>query len=131
MDASRLGEILALARAGASDQAWAAFVATRGRDSDDPATLTVLGRLLKGRAAGRNGAARRALYREAADAYAAAATATRATYPLINAASLCLLAGEPGQAAIRAGEVLASLEANPDEPETPYWRVATRAEALL
>jgi hypothetical protein len=131
VDAHHLSEILALARAGAADQAWATFVATPGWESDDPATLILFGRLLKGRAACRQGPQRRALYREAAAAYAAAAVASHATYPLINAASLSLLAGELAQAAIHAREVLVSLEAHPEEPETAYWRVATRAEALL
>ena len=53
------------------------------------------------------------------------------TYPLINAATLSLLAGDGAQAAAYARDVLASLDAHPDEPETPYWRAATRAEALL
>jgi hypothetical protein len=60
-----------------------------------------------------------------------AANASDSTYPLINAASLTLLAGERGAAAKLARRVLRILEAHPEEPETPYWRAATRAEALL
>jgi hypothetical protein len=68
---------------------------------------------------------------EAAAAYRRSAETEPATYPLINAASLSLLAGNPPGAASLAAEVLARIDANPDEPETPYYRAATRAEALL
>ncbi len=53
------------------------------------------------------------------------------TYPLINAATLSLLSGDRAQAEEIAREVLERIAREPDEPETPYWRAATEAEALL
>jgi hypothetical protein len=50
---------------------------------------------------------------------------------LINAATLSLLCGAGDDARALAGETLDRIAANPDEPETPYYRAATRAEALL
>jgi hypothetical protein len=120
--------VIALARAGAVDRAWEMLLAA---GSEAPAALSVRGRLLKDRAQRAEGAERRRLYEEAAAAYRGSAEAEPATYPLINAASLSLLAGNPPGAASLAAEVLARIEAHPDEPETPYYRAATRAEALL
>ena len=60
-----------------------------------------------------------------------AAALQPATYPLINAATLSLLSGDRAQAAEIAREVLARIAAEPEEPETPYYRAATEAEALL
>jgi len=54
-----------------------------------------------------------------------------ATYPLINAATLSLLAGENDQSRARAREVLEKISRADDEQETPYYRIATRSEALL
>jgi len=93
--------------------------------------MVLRGRLLKERAYETKGEERESIFRDAATAYAAAAAASRATYPLINAASLSLLGGDLAQARAYAREVLSSLVTHPDEPETPYWRAATRAEALL
>lgn len=124
-----LGEVRALARVGAAEAAWAALESIGPRE-DAPA-LTLRGRLLKDRAAALDGAARTALLRKAADAYAAAAKLAPATYPLINAATLSLLGGAPARAAQRAAETLALLESGAHEPDTDYWLGATRAEALL
>lgn len=132
MTPSPLFRIVAHARAGALDQAWRLFAEAglEGAD-DDPAVLSVRGRLLKDRALLASGPERRTFYREAADAYGRAGEISGATYPLINAASLALLSGDAEQAARRAAEVLARVEAGADGAETPYWRDATRAEALL
>jgi len=128
----RLALILALARAGATARAWAEFVAAGCDQDGDPTSLTLRGRLLKdGAAAAPSGERRKALYRQAADAYAAAGAATQGTYPLINAATLSLLGGDAAASADYAAQVLDGIERHPDEPETPYWRAATRAEALL
>ncbi|PSJ38896.1 hypothetical protein C7I55_16375 [Sphingomonas deserti] len=89
------------------------------------------GRLLKDNAIRATGHARRALYREAADAYAEAGRGEQSTYPLINAASLALLSGEPAEARELALRVLQRIEDAPEEPETPYYRAATKSEALL
>ena len=125
-----LATIIAHARAGALDRAWAMFEAA-GAAEDDPAALAVKGRLLKDRALRTTGAARADLYREAAASYARAAALGEATYPLINAATLSLLAGDRALSADLARQVLARIADHPDEPETPYYRAATRAEALL
>jgi hypothetical protein len=128
-----LAEMLAYARAGAAEQAWRMF-REAGLEAvvDDPAVLAARGRLLKARgAAAGDPRARRRLYAEAADAYAAAGAARGETYLLINAATLSLLGGDREGARGRAEAVLAALAARPDEPETPYWLAATRAEALL
>jgi hypothetical protein len=126
-----LANIVALARSGALDRAWEEFEREGHLLSDDPAALSIKGRLLKDRALRTSGSDRARLYGEAAQAYARAAGEGGATYPLINAATLSLLAGDPGHAAVLAGQVLARIELYPDEPETPYYRAATGAEALL
>ncbi|MCW3836156.1 tetratricopeptide repeat-containing protein [Sphingomonas canadensis] len=128
-----LAEVHALARAGAKEAARAAFSAA-GLDgvADDPAVLTLKGRLLKDAADGASGAARAALLGRAADAYAAAARLSpAATYPLINAATLALLSGAGRRAEQLARETLALLDGGAHEPDTPYWLGATRSEALL
>ncbi|HEX8222880.1 MAG TPA: tetratricopeptide repeat-containing protein [Allosphingosinicella sp.] len=132
MPPTPLSLIIAYARAGAWGFAWERFVAAGyDRMTDDPAALGVRGRLLKDRALAGEGAGRRRLFAEAAAAYRGAAALSGATYPLINAASLSLLSGDGEQAQALAREVLDGIERDPDEPETPYYRVATRAEALL
>ncbi|MDQ4087444.1 MAG: TRAFs-binding domain-containing protein [Pseudomonadota bacterium] len=127
-----LPTIVALARAGALDHAWAQFCAAGyDRAGDDPAALTVKGRLLKDHALRSEGEERRRYYLQSAQAYRRAAALRPATYPLINAATLFLLSGERAQAEEAAHEVLNRIAREPDEPETPYWRGATEAEALL
>lgn len=97
----------------------------------DPAALAVKGRLLKDRALHAEGEGRRRLYAEAAQAYRRAAELGDATYPLINAATLSLLGSDEAASRALATEVLERIDRNPEEPETPYYRAATRAEALL
>jgi hypothetical protein len=127
--------ITALARAGALDQALRLFE-EGGYDgaTSDPVALAVKGRLLKDRglAASRigGGGERGALLAEAGAAYAAADALTPQPYLLINVATLAYLCGDTGRGRAVAGEVLERLEA-PDLAETPYWIMATRAEALL
>jgi hypothetical protein len=127
-----LSTIIALARAGALDHAWAQFCAAGyDRDDNDPAALTVKGRLLKDHALRASGADRRRFYLQSADAYQRSAALQPATYPLINAATLSLLSGDRGRAEEIGREVLERIALEPDEPETPYYRAATEAEALL
>lgn len=127
-----LGEILALARSGSPDRAWTAFVAAGwDRRDGDPDALTLKGRLLKDQAKRAALADRPVLYRKAGAAYAAAAALAPATYPLINAATLALLGGEPAEANALASRVLDLIDRGVHQPETPYWIEATRAEALL
>jgi tetratricopeptide (TPR) repeat protein len=133
MTAAPLSTIIALARAGALDHAWGQFSASGyDRNDDDPAALTVKGRLLKDHALrASDEETRRRYYLQSAEAYRRSAALQPGTYPLINAASLSLLSGDRGQAEEIAREVLARIEREPDEPETPYYRAATQAEALL
>lgn len=129
---SALPIILAHARAGALSQAWRLFREAGLEDQHgEPAVLAVRGRLLKEEALGAAGAERASLQRQAAEAYAAAGALSGETYHLINAATLWRLSGDPAAASDVAVHVLESLDHNPDEAETPYWRGATRAEALL
>lgn len=129
---SVLVTIIAHARSGALEHAWRLFRAA-GLESvdDDPAVLSLRGRLLKDQALGADAPAAREFYRQAGDAYGRAGAISGATYPLINAATLALLAGDGDQAQRRARSVLALLEAGESEPDTPYYRAATRAEALV
>ncbi|MDQ0466942.1 hypothetical protein QO010_004739 [Caulobacter ginsengisoli] len=125
--------IIAHARSGALDHAWRLFH-DAGLDAaaDDPAALSLKGRLIKDRAAGAGPVERRRLFLEAAAAYGAAGEISGATYPLINAASLALLAGDAAQSRARATSLLTRLDAAGDDPdETPYYARATQAEALL
>ena len=130
---STLLAIVAYARSGALDHAWRLFAeAGLNRIDDDPAVLSVRGRLLKDRAlAASAGAERRRYYLDAAEAYAASGRLGGATYPLINAATFSLLAGEPERSRTLAGQVLDRLDRGEAEPDTPYYHAATRAEALL
>ena len=132
MTATPLSTIIALARAGSLEHAWYQFAAAGyDRRDEDPAALTVKGRLLKDRALRAEGEERRRLFLESAEAYRRSAALQPGTYPLINAATLAFLAGDRVQGAEIAREVLERIEREPDEPETPYWRGATVAEALL
>lgn len=125
--------IVACARSGALDQAWRRFNAAGLNEyGSDSSVLTVKGRLLKDQAALVAGPDRQRLYLEAAAAYGAAGEISGATYPLINAATLALLAGDADQARERATRLLTRIDAAGDDPdETPYYAMATRAEALL
>lgn len=128
-----LTTIIALARAGALEHAWGQFSAAgyEGQD-EDPAALTVKGRLLKDHALrASDEAERRRFYLDSSECYRRAAALQPGTYPLINAATLSLLSGDRAQAEEIAREVLERIAREPDEPETPYWRAATEAEALL
>lgn len=121
--------IIAHARSGALEKAWAMFhEAGLDRVTNDPAVLSVKGRLLKDQAVAAKGASRRRFYRVSAQAYTRSAKISGAAYPLINAATLSLLAGDHAQSRKLARDVL---KHSGQEPETPYWRAATRAEAQL
>ncbi len=127
-----IADVFSLVRAGAVEAARQAFHAA-GLDQrlDDPAALTLQGRLLKESASLATGAERTTLLAAAADCYKAAARLEPATYPLINAATLSLLGGAGARAAQLATETLALLDSGAHEPDTRYWLGATRAEALL
>lgn len=126
-------EISALVRVGAVTRAWNAFVdAGLEQSTSDPKALTLKGRLLKDQARkahGEEAAAR--LYLRSAKAYADAAALRPDSYPLINAATMSLFAGQPEHMALLAQNVLNMLDTGIGLGETAYWHEATRAEALL
>ena len=125
-------QILSLARAGNPVRAWERFGSLGLADAnDDVKALTLKGRLLKDLGDRAEGEEKLRLYREASQAYLAANAINTDTYPLINAATLALLSQDQSEAARLAQQVLDLIEADPGEGETPFWREATRAEALL
>ncbi len=125
--------IAALARSGAGRRAWELFEAGGwAARADDPAALSLEGRLLKDRArTTAPGREQAALFAAAAAAYAAAHALAPAPYRAINAATARLLAGDPAGAAQEAQAVLDLLDAPAPPADTPYFLAATRAEALL
>ncbi|MDB5691463.1 MAG: hypothetical protein JWO81_526 [Alphaproteobacteria bacterium] len=129
--AGHLAYVIALARTGAVDRAWAELSTVEPAARHGAAGLSVMARLLKDKAIRATGEERQRLYEESAEAYKRSAAEGRRTYGLINAATLSLLAGNPVLAAGCAGQVLHALASHPDEPESPYYRAATQAEALL
>ena len=127
-----LPAIAALTRAGASARAWTLFVENGWADRlDDPAALSLKGRLLKDQARAQAGTERARLFAAAADAYTAANALSPAPYRAINAATARLLAGDPAGAAAGAQAVLALLDQAGPATDTAYYLAATRAEALL
>lgn len=125
-------QITRLARSGSLERAWSLLEESGLADADnDPRALSLRARLEKDRAKRSDAGERVSWLEQSAGHYLQAAEISQTSYPLINAASLNLLAGKPGRAAQLARQVLDLLEANPNEAETPYWRGATQAEALL
>jgi hypothetical protein len=127
-----LPAIAALVRAGAVKRGGELFAAG-GHEArpDDPAALTVKGRLLKAQGLAATGETRRALMAQAASAYGKAHALSPAPYLAVNAATLHLLAGANDSAAIGAQSVIAILDGPSPPADTPYYLAATRAEALL
>lgn len=127
-----LTAIVAHARSGSLDHAWKLF-REAGFDTadDDAAVLAVRARLLKDKALASTGPARREAFLAAAAAYGRAAELQGDIYPLINAATLSRLAGQADSASRLARQVLDRIQSGQDHAETPYWRAATQAEALL
>lgn len=123
--------VIAYLRAGALDRAWQLFQQADPALINEPAHLNVKGRLLKDRALRLAGPNRSRYFLEAASAYAKSGTVRHASYPLVNAATLALLGGDRGRSRSFAADVLNLVDQHSDEPETPYYRAATRAEALL
>lgn len=126
-----LTRIRTVARGGDTLRAWRMFSEGGLLEADDPETLSLKGRLLKDRALLSGADDRAALLALAQDAYMKAGQGRRATYPLINAATIAFLNGRPDHAARLAQEVLALLDSGDHEAETRYWLAATTAEAYL
>lgn len=131
MTLSDLARIRQVARTGDTLRAWRMFEAAGLLASTQPDALSLRGRLLKDRALKVSGEQRSAFFDQAEAAYLQSAGERRATYPLINAATIAFFNGKAGQARLLAEKTLALLESGNHEPETPYWLGATRAEAEL
>jgi tetratricopeptide (TPR) repeat protein len=124
--------ILKLARAGAAQKAWDAFLAAGLQTADDdPTILNLKGRLLKDLARKTKGDAAARLFLQSAKAYADSAALKPDSYPLINAATMSFFAGQSDHMALLASQVLALLETGVGRGETAYWHDATKAEAHL
>lgn len=124
--------ILKLARAGAAQKAWDAFLAAGLQNiDDDPAILNLKGRLLKDLARKSQGDPAARLFLQSAKAYADSAALKPDSYPLINAATMSFFAGQSDHMALLASQVLALLETGVGRGETAYWHDATKAEAHL
>lgn len=126
-----LVRIRQIARSGDVLRAWRLFEGAGLLESRDSEAMSLRGRLLKDRALRSLGPDRSELLDQAQDAYMRAAGGRRATYPLINAATIALLNGKPDEAQALARQVLDLLESGDHEPETRYWLGATAAEAKL
>lgn len=131
MTLSNLARIRQVARTGDTLRAWRMFEASGLLSSTQPDALSLRGRLLKDRALRAGGEQRSAFFDQAEAAYLAAAGERRATYPLINAATIAFFNGKADQARLLAERTLALLDSGSHEPETHYWLGATRAEAEL
>jgi class 3 adenylate cyclase len=125
--------VLALARAGATRQALEQFrerlaeCSLDGLAPDMARDITALqARCLKDLALESAAPARRDALLEAGAAYEAVYQRFGGYYPLINAATLLLLAGEQDKAETLARRTLQEVADSQD-----YWGLATRAEALL
>lgn len=124
--------VLRLARSGSPERAWALMEQHGLLNSDsDIKALTLQARLVKDRAKRAKSAESKRLFTEAADLYSKAGRIGKSSYPLINAATMSLLAGDAVRSEALAREVLNLIAADQNEGETPYWRDATQAEALL
>jgi class 3 adenylate cyclase len=120
--------VLALARSGSSAEAARRFAeyGLGAAEEEDIAALDA--RIAKDEALGAEGPPRRQRAARAADHYRTIYARTGGYYPAINAATLSLIAGEPGRAEALAHEVLKLLA---DRAEESYYAIATEAEAQL
>ncbi|WP_336969362.1 TRAFs-binding domain-containing protein [Sphingobium aromaticiconvertens] len=126
-----LAQIRQIARAGDTLRAWRMFEGAGLVASEASDALSLKGKLLKDRALRSGNPERNSLLGEAQDAYLRSAGDRRATYPLINAATIAFLNGKNDHARLLAERVLSLLESREHEPETRYWLGATSAEAQL
>lgn len=130
--APTLARIINAARAGSLDYASSMFRSGGFHSAiEDPAALAVAGRLAKDRALRRPVAERAVWMAEAADAYGRAFAIDPQPYTRINQATCRLLAGDTEGAQAIARELLAWLDSGVRIAETPFYIIATRAEALL
>lgn len=120
--------VLALARAGATVEAARHFerYGLDGVDDEDVAALRA--RIAKDVALGSDEPTRSAEAARAAELYHEIFARTGGYYPLVNAATLSLVAGDADAARERAARVLDTLGRTPDDS---YYAAATAGEALL
>jgi hypothetical protein len=120
--------VLALARAGSTDEAERRFreFGLTEVDTEDVAALRA--RIVKDIALGGEGAERQRAAARSAELYAAIHARTGGWYPAVNAATLSLVAGDPDRAREFAGAALDALARHGDES---YYAAATEAEADL
>ena len=122
------GSVLALARAGATEEAAKRF-ARYGLASSQNEDVAALGaRIAKDLALAAAGVERRRAAERARSRYETIYRRTGGFYPAINAATLSLVAGKPHQARRLAQEVLDLLRAT---GESSYYAAATEGEAQL
>ncbi|WP_310475796.1 tetratricopeptide repeat-containing protein [Sandarakinorhabdus sp.] len=124
----RFIEVLALARMGETERAFALFQLYDLAAAADEDVLALGARLLKDRAVAATGPLRAGMFREASEAYHAAHARFGGYFSLINAASLAQLAGDQRMAQQLARHVLAM----PDvAAAASYFAAVTAAEAWL
>lgn len=128
--------ILSIALSGATRQAQALFEQSGLSGETDEDIITLEARLAKDRALSAEGDERTRLAYLAADRYITVYLRTNSLYAKINAATLYLVAGDRQRAAGLAEQLLATIDAQPDEPSSMaehdrYYRLATCAEAAL
>lgn len=120
--------VLALARAGASEEASNRFI-RYGLDAvQDEDVAALRARIAKDAALSSAGDTQRARAARAAALYAEVFSRTNGYYPAINAATLWLVAGEPARSRELAERVLKLLAQSGEES---YYAAATKAEAEL
>ena len=120
--------VLALARAGATDEAAKRFERHRLASSQEEDIAALGARIAKDLALSTTGSERRRTAKRARDLYEEIYDRTGGFYPAINAATLSLVAGEPKRARKLAHQVLDLLRAAGD---TSYYADATEGEAHL
>lgn len=120
--------VLALARTGATEEAARRFDRYGLSASSEEDVSALRARIAKDVALACEPGERRRRAQSAAELYNAIFGRTGGYYPAINAATLWLIAGDPGRARRLAGIVLDVLRAGDDRS---YWAAATEAEARL
>lgn len=120
--------VLALARAGATEEAQRRFEEYKLEDVHDEEVAALGARIAKDVALATEGGERRRLAVTAAERYGEIFASTGGYYPAINAATLWLLAGRPGRARQLARTVLEILAGS---GEDSYYAAATEGEAQL
>jgi hypothetical protein len=120
--------VLALARAGATEEAARRFDEYGLRHSSDEEVAALQARIAKDVALACEGDERRRRARYAAELYGAICARTGGYYPAINAATMWLVGGDPARAR-RLADIVVDALATSDERS--YWAEATEAEAQL